>query len=223
MRPKPNHIPSKWSIGYKRKMLRLANAGAAVKSKIPPPSTAQPKQLQPEFTIVQKADDVKPYTVLDSDVPLEAQPGPVLGTYYNDADRVLLVVTERRIMFFQHHTNVEMFQKVVQGQSSSDSGTVQRNAWSLIDSTARLRRDEVIDELMFEKRILRRSRGDAKGSHLVYVELRAQRLSNKYNHRAAEMTATYLNIYSLSRPTGDEALSDQVVEARSISLDTIVG
>lgn len=192
------------------------------------PCSVRLNKLLPGFTVVRKAEDVKPYTVLDSDVPLESQPGPVLGTYYSDSDRVLLVVTERRVMFFQHHTNVAMFQKVVQGQAmpnavgGGNANATKRIAWSLIDSIPRLQRDDVIDELMFEKRIMRVS-GDGEHGRLVYVELRAQRLTNDYNHRGAEMAATYLNLYFLSRPTLDDSLAEQTAEVRSISLDTIVG
>lgn len=122
--------------------------------------------------------------------------------------------------FFKHHTNVAMFQKVVpQSHPLKPSRTV----WSQIDQVDRLNRDELVEELMFEKRIMRATisvgEENATTTKMVYVELRAQPLLKDREYRTGEMSATYVNLYYLSQPDEDE---NQTIEVNSVALDTIV-
>lgn len=186
----------------------------------PPPP---PPSAIPEFTLLQKLEEVPPYTVLDTHVKREATPGPILGTYYDERERILLVVTEKKVTFFQHHTTVAMFQKVVPSPRNSKNGLQHsvkpRCAWSQIDSVDRMTRDEQVTELLFEKRIMAGDGGKTSAS-FVYVELRGQPLKKDRDYRTGDMCATYVNLYYLSR--GGEDQGDLAIEAKTVALDTIV-
>lgn len=180
----------------------------------------------PEFTLVQKVEEVPPYTVLDVPVQKEPAPGPILGTYYNERQRILLVVTEKKVAFFQHHTTVAMFSKVVPPTAIKNGhihNAKPRSMWSQIDSVDRMTRDQVVDELMFEKRIMVGD-GGKYGAYFVYVELRGQPLRKDRDYRTGEMCAAYVNVYYLSRGGGcdDDEEGELSIEAKTIALDTIV-
>lgn len=189
------------------------------------PAHPPPPPTNPEFTLLQKLEDVAPYTVLDTHVKREATPGPILGTYYDERERILLVVTEKKVAFFQHHANVAMFQKVVPtAPRNTKNGGLQhsvkpRCAWSQIDSVDRMTRDEQVTELLFEKRIMAGDGGKTSAS-FVYVELRGQPLKKDRDYRTGEMCATYVNLYYLSRGGSEEC--DLAIEAKTVALDTIV-
>lgn len=181
----------------------------------------------PQFKILLKAEDVRPYTVLDADVQRKAQPGPILGTFYCDQERVLLVVTEKRVVFYQRHTNVVLFQKVAaMGVGGQQQQQKPRNSWSKLDETPRLTRDDLVGKFLFEQQITRVKIAGGDGNEkptLVYVEMRAQPLKKDLEYRTSAMSAVYLNVYYLSRETttGDGS-ADQVIQVKTICLDTIV-
>lgn len=190
-----------------------------VPEKPPPPVAAAAAVPLPEFTVIQKVDEVRPYTVLDAPERQESSPGPVLGTYYDEKQGLLLVVTARKVAFFQHHATVALFQRVVVVPSAVKNGHLPKPppcTWSQLDVVDRMQRDEMVDELMFEKRIM-----VAGGAGIVYAELRAQRLVKDREYRTGEMSAAYLNVYHLCR-SGEDEDGDWAIEAKTIALDTVV-
>lgn len=188
-----------------------------VESKEPPAVTVVPL---PEFTLVQKCEEVPPYTVLDMPVEQECTPGPILGAHYSESEQILLVVAEKKVSFFRHHATVALFQKVVPPAKNGTIPSKPRPMWSQIDSVDRMNRDEPVHEFMFSKRIM--ARGESESASVVYVELRAQPLLKDKDYRTGEMCATYVNIYYLTvSPTTGDA-DDLVIEVKSIALDTIV-